>query len=112
MPSLPKQLENWLKPLRLEEKQGFSNKSVVQGLDRYLMRQCDELLRQGGIESPQGREFTAFLKELRRSFSQYMTYSPQEREELVAASQTRLKDCVPPLPEEPAPANTPIEKHS
>ena len=89
MLSPSQQLENWLKPLQLEEKQGYSNQSVVKGLDRYLMRQCEEMLKRGGFDFPGSGEFSSFLKQLRSDFSQYMTYSTEERQDLVAKTQTR-----------------------
>lgn len=105
MLSLPQQLENWLKPLRLEEKQEFSNRSVLKGLDRYLMRQCEELLKSGGFDFPKGPEFPAFLKDTRSSFSQYMTYSLEERRELVVKTRERLEEWMRRLPKETAPVN-------
>src|SRR5690242_4758328 len=101
MPPLSKQLENWLKPLRLEEKQGFTNRSVVGGLDRFLMKQCDEILK--GPTAGKG-DFPVFLKGLRTSFSQYMTYGPEERRKLVARTQEQLKDWIQKLPAESVPA--------
>jgi ATP-dependent DNA helicase RecG len=112
MPFLSHQLQNWLKPLRLEEKQDFSNKSVMRGLDRFLMRQCDDLLGRDSFDFPEAPEFTDFLKEMRRSFSQYMTCTPQERKKLVTTTQTRLKDWIGRFPEEPAPSKTPSPKGS
>jgi hypothetical protein len=94
--SISKQLENWLKPLGLEEKQGFSNRSVVGGLDRFLMKKCDELL---GLLPPGQKEFLAFLKQLRGSFSQYMTCTVEERKHLVETSREQLRKWIKDLPE-------------
>jgi ATP-dependent DNA helicase RecG len=112
MISLPKQLENWLKPLRLEEKQEFSNQSVVKGLDEYLMGQCDQILGSARLDFPEAREFSGFLKELRGSFSQYMTLSPQERRQLVVSAQKSIKEWVGRLPKEVSLSKPPSEKLS
>ena len=97
MPSIPQQLESWLKPLGLEEKQDFSNKSVVGGLDRFLMKKCEEL-----IPSLPGEQkaFSAYLKRLRGSFSQYMTFEREERKQLVAETQAELREWIKNLPRE------------
>lgn len=100
MTSVRKQLENCLKPLRLEEKQDFANKSVMRGLDNYLMAQCDQILKSLPLEFGETEEFQTFLKELRSSFSQYMTLSSQERRQLVVEAQKRIKEWVDKLPRE------------
>ncbi len=102
MPALSQQLQTWLKPLRLEEKQGYTNKSVVKGLDRYLMGKCDEILTAGAFDFSGGPAFSDFLKELRSSFSQYMTLTPAERKKLVRTSQERLTEWAGRLPKEEA----------
>ncbi|GEM_PF-6826590 len=105
MLSLHQQLENCLKPLRLEAKQGFTNQSVIKGLDRYLMGQCEELLKAGQVDG----EFSTYLKALRSSFSQYMTYSPDERRELVEKTQKQITDWIKKIP---APALPPTKRTS
>lgn len=110
MLTLSKQLENWLKPLRLEEKQDFSNKSVMKGLDGFLIARCDQILKSPPLDFAEAEEFSAFLKELRSSFSQYMTYSPQERHQLVAQAQKEIKKWVGRLPQEAMPAKSLPEK--
>jgi len=100
MTSLSQQLKNWLKPLRLEEKQGFSNQSVVKGLDRYLMGQCDELMKVNRSDFPERSELSAYLKELRDAFSQYMTYSLEERRQLVGNSLRRIEEWIEKIPME------------
>ncbi len=112
MLSLSKQLENWLKPLRLEEKQDFANKSVMKGLDGFLMAQCDKILKSAPLYFAEAKEFSVFLKELRGSFSQYMTYSPQERRQLVAETQKSIKDWVGKLPKEPLSGKLASEKRN
>jgi ATP-dependent DNA helicase RecG len=112
MSSLSKQLENWLKPLRLEEKQEFSNKSVVKGLDRFLMGQCDQILGSARLDFPEAKEFSNLLKGFRSAFSQYMTYSPQERRQLVADTQKSIQEWVVRLPKEPIISKPLSEKRS
>src|SRR6516164_5055762 len=102
MPSLSQQLENWLKPLRLEEKQDYSNRSVVKGLDRYLMRQCEDLLKGSQAGFPDGEGFPLFLKDLRSTFSQYMTLSHDERKQLVLTTRRDLENWIQQLPKEAA----------
>ena len=87
MPSVSKQLENWLKPLRLEEKQQFTNRAVVGGLDRYMVKGCDQLLASRLAD----KTVETFLKQLRRDFSQYMTLSPDERKKLIKKSIDELQ---------------------
>lgn len=112
MPSLQQQLENWLKPLRLEEKQGFINKSVVKGLDRYLMRQCEELLKTGGADFSGGLDFLVYLKYLRGNFSQYMAYSIDERRELIHKTQRQIEDWIKRIPKKQAVKEMASEKRS
>lgn len=112
MPLLQTQLENWLKPLRLEEKQGYSNKAVLRGLDRYLMGQCEGLLKSGRFDFPDGKEFAVFLKETRSAFSQYMTYSADERRELVAKTCEKLEDWAGRIPKAPVSVKPPSERLS
>ncbi len=96
MASVSKQLENWLKPLRLEEKQEFANKSVMGGLDRFVMKGCDSL--SADPASASHKEFLSFLKQLRRDFSQYMTYTPQERKKLITESIEKIQKWIQTLP--------------
>lgn len=97
MPSIPQQLEGWLKPLGLEEKQDFSNKSVVGGLDRFLMKKCEELIR---LLPADQKAFSAYLKRLRGSFSQYMTFGAEERKQLVEETKAELQEWIKNLPKE------------
>ncbi len=110
MLSRPQQLENWLKPLRLEEKQEFSNRSVMKGLDLYLMGQCEELLKREWVDFPEGREFSVFLRDLRSSFSQYMTYSLEERREVVTKTYNLIENWIQRLPMEQHLGRGPSEK--
>ncbi len=100
MPSLRQQLESLRKPLRLEEKQGYSNKAVVRGLDRYLMGRLEGLLKAGPFDLPPGTEFPTFLKDTRGVFSQYMTLSLEERRELVSQTLRRLEEWMGRLPQQ------------
>src|SRR5690242_16884246 len=95
MPSVSKQIENWLKPLRLEEKQKFTNRAVVGGLDRYIVKGCEQILAGPMVD----RTFKIFLKQLRRDFSQYMTLSVEERKELVRKSIDELQKLSKNFPE-------------
>ena len=112
MPLLPQQLDNLLKPLRLEEKQGYSNQSVVKGLDRYLMRQCEEILKGGRPDFPGSEAFSSFLKQLRSDYSQYMTYSVEERRTLVAKTQAQIDEWLQQIPKEPTTTKRLSEKLS
>ena len=70
MVSLEEKLRSLIKPLQLEIKQ-CSNRSVMGGFDRFLMKKCEEIL--GDLAPLSGGEtapFASFLKELRGSFSQ------------------------------------------
>ena len=97
MPSLPQQLESWLKPLSLEEKQDYANKSVVRGLDKYLVKKCDDLIPSVPLEN---QAFAAYLKKLRGSFSQYMTLSADDRKQLVSETKAGLEGWIRNLPRE------------
>ncbi len=110
MHSLRQQLENWLKPLRLEEKQGYSNKSVLKGLDRYWMTQCEGLLKTGRFDFPAGQEFSDFLRKSRGAFSQYMTYSLDERRDLITQTIQRLEEWIGHLPQERVSAKPAADK--
>ena len=90
-----KQLENWLKPLELEEKQGYANRSVVGGLDRFLVRRCEELM---GQIPPEMKDFADFLGSLRSSYTQYMTLSAGDREGLVTSTRNDLRTWIGKLP--------------
>lgn len=100
MPPIRRQLENWLKPLRLEQKQGFTNRSVQKGLDRYLLNECQDLLSRGPFELEGTQELEKFLVALRRDFSQYMTLDAKERESLVEKSIAQIEIWVQKIPRE------------
>lgn len=94
MPVAPQQLESWLKPLHLEEKQGFANRAVVGGLDRFVMKKCEEALA-----DPAGPEaFHEFARRMRSSFSQYMTLSAGDRAQLVAQARAGFREWIERLP--------------
>jgi ATP-dependent DNA helicase RecG len=95
-------MENWLKPLRLEQKQGFGNRSVLKGLDRYLLNECQDLLSRGPFSWEGNKQFEAFLLELRREFSQYMTLDSAERKALVGKSLAGIEGWVDRVPKEAA----------
>ncbi|HVZ81795.1 MAG TPA: ATP-dependent DNA helicase RecG [bacterium] len=100
MPPIRKQMENWLKPLRLEQKQGFGNRSVLKGLDRYILHECQELLSRGPFPWEVNKEFEGFLLGLRRQFSQYMTLQKEEREALIGESLAGIERWIGRVPKE------------
>ncbi len=92
MPPLKKDLADLLKPLRLEEKQDFTNRSVVGGLDRFLMKRLESI----GQDLPPGgtgtKPLADYLRGLRGAFTQYMTLRNEERRLLVSRAIVDLRD--------------------
>lgn len=87
MPSLSQHFDNLLKPLSLEVKQRFVNRSVLGGLDKHMVRRLDTLLASmGKTES----NVTGLLHKLRADFSKYSTMNVVEREKLVLDCRTNL----------------------
>jgi ATP-dependent DNA helicase RecG len=84
----------------LEQKQGFTNRSVLKGLDRYLLNECQDLLSRGPFDLAGTQELEKFLVDLRRDFSQYMTLNVKERESLVEKSLTGIEGWVKKVPRE------------
>jgi len=104
MLSVREQIEAWLKPLQLEEKQEFLNRSVVGGLDRFIAKGCDRII--GELDkTSSSKNFQASLKQVKKEFSQYMTLSPVERRDLVKKTQEQIKTLVADLPLKPKPVS-------
>jgi ATP-dependent DNA helicase RecG len=95
MLSVREQIEAWLKPLLLEEKQEFLNRSVVGGLDRFIAKGCDRIIGELGSSS---KNLQASLKQVKKEFSQYMTLSSEERRDLVKKTQDQIKVLTAELP--------------
>ncbi len=97
MLSVREQIEAWLKPLQLEEKQEFLNRSVVGGLDRFIAKGCDWII--GELDkTSSSKNLQASLKQVKKEFSQYMTLTPAERRDLVKKTQEQIKTLVADLP--------------
>ncbi len=79
---MQQELERILKPLRLEARQGFLNRAVTGGLDRFVVLACERLAPQSPSPSPRG-DLSADLLALRKDFTQYLTLDPGERRLLV-----------------------------
>ncbi len=86
MSLVEQKLNHLLKPLHLEQKQGFLNRSVVGGLDSYILERFDKITQQLDLSASGESGLKTQLLELRRSFSQYMTLSRENREKLVLAA--------------------------
>lgn len=67
MPPLSQKLAILLRPLRLEIRQGYTNRSVTGGLDRYMMDRLEEVLR---VLPAAEKDGALFLRELKSEFSQ------------------------------------------
>ncbi len=102
MPSTDPKIQNLLKPLRLEQKKNFNNRAVSGGLDQYVMRGLDELLKQYEAKTRAGQ----WLEKTKSAFGQYMALSPEERKELVATTLRRLEQ-LPPLEADAKPVPVP-----
>src|ERR1041384_5429050 len=87
MASLTQHFDNLLKPLVLEVKQGFGNRSVVGGLDKYMTRRIDSLL---GSMGKGESETTGLLNKFRSGFSKYSNMNISEREKLVLDCQSKI----------------------
>ena len=104
MLSVREQIEAWLKPLQLEEKQEFLNRSVVGGLDRFIAKGCDRII--GELDkTSSSKNLQASLKQVKKEFSQYMTLAPVERRDLVKKTQEQIKTLVAELPLKPKPVS-------
>ena len=97
MLSVREQLEAWLKPLQLEEKQEFLNRSVVRGLDRYIAQGSESIISQMD-KTGSSKPLQESLRELKKEFSQYMTLSVPQRRELVKKTQENIRQWVKDLP--------------
>jgi ATP-dependent DNA helicase RecG len=96
-------IQNLSKPLRLEQKQDYTNHSVTGGLDRYVMRACDELLK----SYPDEKDFADYLRKTRTDFGQYMALTPRERKILIAETLAELEKWAAQLPAVKASASQP-----
>lgn len=104
MLSVREQIEAWLKPLQLEEKQEFLNRSVVGGLDRFIAKGCDRIIGELDKNSS-SKNLQVSLKQVKKEFSQYMTLSPAERRDLVKKTQEQIKTLTAELPLKPKPVS-------
>ncbi len=107
MSLVAQKLKPLLKPLLLEQKKGYLNRSVVGGLDRYILERLDEITPKLASNAPAEADLKAQLLDLRRSFSQYMTLSKEEREKLVLSACDRIKAWQ----DQPIPVPPPVSTH-
>ncbi len=100
MPQVNWPIQNLVKPLKLERRKNFANLSVSGGLDRYVIRGFEALLK--GVDPKSGEAL--WLHKTRSAFAQYMTLSIEERERLVLETLERLEAWTPApvLPSAPA----------
>ncbi len=97
MLSLRDQLEAWIKPLQLEEKQGYLNRSVMGGLDQFIVKGCDRVLASlNKKDAP--KDLIPFLQQLKKDFAQYMTLTPAERKAFVRQAREQIGEWAIQLP--------------
>lgn len=88
--SVPAALKALSAPLSLECRQGFRNRSVRGGLDRYVQDRADALLARVPPESSAWADLRDLLSGLRGEFGQYLALTPGERRRLVETARERL----------------------
>ncbi len=79
----------WIHPLKLEERQGFTNRSVVGGADKFLMEAIDRWMMENGPLFKQMPEIGEGLSALSSDFSKYLSLEKNQRQRLV---QNALRD--------------------
>ncbi len=79
----------WIQPLKLEERQGYTNRAVVRGLDRYLADSINQWIAENTAELGSFPEVLAGLMDLSRDYSQYLALEIPQRQRLI---QNTLRD--------------------
>jgi ATP-dependent DNA helicase RecG len=73
----------WTQPMKLEERQGFTNRSVVGGLDRFMIEAISLWERENRPILVRVPDVSTSLDVLKREFSQYLSYDKNQRQRLI-----------------------------